>query len=67
MALGTFVNENLPDNVEPLPQFLQSAWPRGRAVFVTSIEDLESRGIDLISIRNAPIEINFTESYWESN
>ena len=49
---------------ETLSSFLQSAWPRENATFVTSIGDLEHLGIDLATIRNAPIEIRFNGSYW---
>ena len=37
----------------------------GNSFFVTYLNDLERQGVDLTTIRNAPVLIHFNGSYWE--
>ena len=36
----------------------------GNSFFVTYLDDLERQGVDLATIRNAPVLIHFNGSYW---
>lgn len=62
VALGTFINEN-PNILERLPSNQQESPSSNQTVYIDSENDLDNF---LISVRNAPVDIQFTTNYWES-